>query len=284
MRALVMEHPASAGLALLAAASLFRLIDIFVLRLDALWGEIILSKIAAALLLLAFLAATGARLAAMGFHGQAIAPSVLLGASITIAGLTAGYAVEILMHAVRGERPSIVLVAIDPKSGLAGAAGFALFLLAGNIINSFAEEGLFRGVLIPLFLWRTDLWTALAASAFLFGLWHLPWAVRAFLDKSNETPLAWLVTANFLPQMLLGLVWGYLFVRTGNLWGPWLAHTLTNSAVNFVHVRGAAGIDAGLPARIAVFAVVMLISLIVIQKISEFYALPAVGPWGEFAG
>lgn len=279
-----MEHPASAGLALLAAAGLFRLIDIFVLRLDALWGEIILSKIAAALLLLAFLAATGAGLAAMGFHGQAIAPSVLLGASITIAGLMAGYAVEILMHAVRGERPSIVLVAIDPKSGLAGAAGFALFLLAGNIINSFAEEGLFRGVLIPLFLWRTDLWTALAASAFLFGLWHLPWAVRAFLDKSNETPLAWLVTANFLPQMLLGLVWGYLFVRTDNLWGPWLAHTLTNSAVNFVHVRGAAGIDAGLPARMAVFAVVMLISLIVIQKISEFYALPAVGPWGEFAG
>lgn len=200
MRTLTLEHPILVGVALLLAAAVFRVLDIFVFRLDERWGEIIVSKIAAVLILLAFLVATGAGLAAAGFHTRALGPSLLLGIGLTAVALLAGYAVEFFRQAQAGQQPEIVLRAIDPKTGLAGALGFALFLLLGNIINSFAEEGLFRGLLIPLFLREISPWPALLASALLFGVWHLPWALKSFLDEENAEPIASLLVANFLPQ------------------------------------------------------------------------------------
>lgn len=86
--------------------------------------------------------------------------------------------------------------------------------------------------------------------------------------------------ANFLPQALLGIVWGYRYLRTGNLWGCWAAHTLTNSAVNFLHIRSVDGVHAGLSIRMTVFAVVMLCGLVVIRRVSHLFQLPQVSPWG----
>jgi hypothetical protein len=68
---------------------------------------------------------------------------------------------KILLQEHRGQAPALKVLAIDPKSGLAGAAGFALVLFIGNLVNSFAEEDLFRGVLIPLFLREAAPWAAL---------------------------------------------------------------------------------------------------------------------------
>jgi membrane protease YdiL (CAAX protease family) len=282
IRALSLEYPIATALGLLSVAGLFRLIDIFVLRLDEIWGEIIVSKIAGVVLLLGFLAATGAGLAASGFHARAVVPSLFLGLGLTVAALLVGYSAEFILQAWGGQAPAIKLLAIDPKSGLAGAAGFALLLLIGNFINSFAEEGLFRGVLIPLFSREVDPWTTLLVSALLFGLWHLPWALKAILNESGASaaPIAWHLLSNFLPQTLLGVAWGYLYMRTGNLWGPWAAHTLTNSAVNFLHVQSSAGMDTGLSIRMIVFTVVMLLGLVVIQRVSQALNLPMIAPWG----
>jgi len=282
MHTLPLEHPIATALGLLLTAGLFRVIDIFVLRLDEAWGEIVVSKIAGAVLLFGFLAAAGAGPAAAGFHTRAAVPSVLLGLGLTAAALLAGYSIEFILQARRGQRPAVKLLAIDPKSGLAGAGAFALFLLTGNFINSFAEEGLFRGVLIPLFLREAGPLPTLLFSALLFGLWHLPWALKALLSKRSApaAAVAWHLLANFLPQALLGIVWGYLYMRTGNLWGPWAAHTLTNSAINFVHVESRAGLGTGLLIRMSIFTAAALLGLIVIQKVSQAYSLPVIAPWG----
>jgi membrane protease YdiL (CAAX protease family) len=105
------------------------------------------------------------------------------------------------------------VLAIDPKSGLAGAAGFALVLFIGNLVNSFAEEDLFRGVLIPLFLREAAPWAAPLIAAFLFGVWHIPWALKVALSDSGAAaePLAWRVLANFLPEALVRV--GVIFAR-----------------------------------------------------------------------
>lgn len=34
-----------------------------------------------------------------------------------------------------------------------------------------------------------------------------------------------------------GYVFGSLFVQTGNLWAPWVAHTMNNTLFNLVHIR-----------------------------------------------
>jgi hypothetical protein len=45
---------------------------------------------------------------------------------------------------------------------------------------------------------------------------------EGLLDKiAVAQPAAGVVLANFLPQAFLGIVWGYLYMCTGNLWGPW---------------------------------------------------------------
>ncbi|MCI4675964.1 CPBP family intramembrane glutamic endopeptidase [Candidatus Mycolicibacterium alkanivorans] len=281
MRTFALVHPIATGLALVLAAGTFRVLDIFVFRLDERWGEIIVSKVIGVLIVLGFLWATGAGLAASGFRGSGIGPSVLLGAGLTVIALVAGYAVEFVQAAHAGQRPELLVRAIDPKTSLAGAAAFAVFLLIGNVVNSFAEEGLFRGLLIPLFLREVGPWPAVLGSALLFGLWHLPWAVKGMLDKSGD-PVP-LLLANFLPQALLGIVWGYLYLCTGNLWGSWVAHTLTNSVLNFLHVQTGDDVDGGLATRMITFTVVMLLGLIVIHWVSQRLGLLAVAPWGAEA-
>jgi membrane protease YdiL (CAAX protease family) len=106
-------------------------------------------------------------------------------------------------------------------------------------------------------------------------------AAAGLYDSAQPEPVAWSLFANLLPQALLGVVWGYLYIRTGNIWGAWLSHTLTNSAVNFVHVRSAAGIDTGLSVRMATFTLAMLLGLVLIKRLSDAYGLPSVAPWGS---
>jgi membrane protease YdiL (CAAX protease family) len=123
---------------------------------------------------------------------------------------------------------------------------------------------------------------ALASSALLFGLWHLPWAFKAISAGSDTAPVevSGAVVANFLPQALVGVVWGYLYLRTGNLWGSFVSHTLTNSAVNFVHIRSLEGVDAGIAIRMTIFTLVMLLGMILIWQVSARCQLPEVQPWG----
>lgn len=282
IRSFSLEYPIATALALLLIAGLFRVIDIFILRLDERWGEIILSKAVAVVLVLSFLALTGAGLSGAGFHSRAAVPSLLLGAGLTVAALLFGYVADFVTQAQHGAHPSIQIAPIDPKSGLAGAAAFGVLLFVGNLVNSFAEEGLFRGVQIPLFRRELVPWMALTFSAFLFGLWHLPWALKAITGASHSTSggLSGAIAANFLPQALLGLVWAYLYLRTGNLWGSFAAHTLTNSAVNFVHIRSSEGVDTGIALRMTIFTIVMLLCMAVIWYVSKRYELPEVQPWG----
>ena len=282
IRTFSFEHPILMALCLLFVAGLFRLNDIFVLRLDERWGEIIVSKAVGLVVLLVFLFAAGAGLPAAGLHSRGVVPSLLLGVGLTCAALLFGYAAEYVAAAKRGVHPVIQFAAIDPKTGLMGALGFAILLLFGNIVNSFAEEGLFRGVFIPLSRRELDPWPTLIFSALLFGVWHLPWAIKAVINQSSvvHVNIASALVANFVPQVLMGVVWGYLYLRTGNLWGSWAAHTLTNSALNFIHVRTAEAVDAGLSVRMGVFTVLMLLGMFVIWSVSKQLHLPQAQPWG----
>ena len=77
------------------------------------------------------------------------------------------------------------------------------------LASSLGEELLFRGALVP--------WIGVAASSALFGLLHqVPGRSRA----------AWIAFAS-----VVGALLGALFVVTGSLLGPILAHALVN-AVN----------------------------------------------------
>lgn len=78
------------------------------------------------------------------------------------------------------------------------------------------EETVFRGVLqTSLMRWmKGQRWIAIILSAAVFSSIH-----------------AWVVpTHSLVPLFVLGIVWGYLYERTGSLLAPILAHAVFNAA------------------------------------------------------
>lgn len=278
-----LENPLPMGLILLSVALLFRIVDIFVLRLDERLGEIILSKSLGLVLVILFVWLTAQQLKDIGLHSEWLGPSVFLGVLVTGVALAIGYGVEWLVQLQRKAHPVLQFAAIDPKAGVSGGLLFALWLLVGNVINSFMEEGLFRGVLIRLFRRSLSFWQANWLQGLLFAAWHLPWTLKAYQagQLKNAGEVAFSVIANSLPQFVLGIVWGYLYLKTNNLWACWIGHTLTNSAMNFLHIKTVQGLDRGLSVRMVTYVVMMAIGMLLIQHLTSVFQMPEVKPWGE---
>jgi membrane protease YdiL (CAAX protease family) len=101
--------------------------------------------------------------------------------------------------------------------------GLSINLLIVALIPAIGEELLFRGVLLRLFKELTgSLHLAVILSAFVFSAIHLQFY-------------------GFFPRFLLGLVLGYSFVLTQNLWVPVFLHFVNNASsviVYYLHFNG----------------------------------------------
>lgn len=281
MKRTTYQKPMLTGILLLLIALSFRLIDIFVLRLDERLGEIILSKALGFCLVVGFVWAIGKQLSAIGFHSRRVGESLLIGTVITVLPLIIAYSVEWFLLRQMGQDPKFLLAAIDPKAGVAGGWLFALWLVVGNFINSFMEEGLFRGVLLNLNRIRLSFAKANWLQALLFGAWHLVWVVKWIQTGVVSTPseIGLGVVANFLPQICLGLVWGYAYLKTDNLWTVWLAHTLTNTALNLLHVATLDAMDPGMSIRMTTFSIVSLLTMFLIRYLGQRRKMPEMRGW-----
>jgi membrane protease YdiL (CAAX protease family) len=281
IQSLTYSHPILTGVFLVLAAMVFRLADIFILELDERLGEIILSKTLGFLLVLFFVSRLGRNLSAIGFHTRKLAGAVWVGTLATAIPFLIGYAVEWLLAAQAGQKPGLVFAAIDPKAGVSGGLMFAAWLVLGNVVNAFMEEGLFRGVLINLNRLKFRPASANAWQAVLFGAWHLVWVPRWIQTGTVTTPgeIGFAIVANFLPQLLLGLVWGVMYLHTGSLWSAWAAHFLTNTTLNLLHVQTHAGLDSGMAVRLGVFSLASLSMIILIRWFSRRLQLPLLPTW-----
>ncbi|MBR0492405.1 MAG: CPBP family intramembrane metalloprotease [Muribaculaceae bacterium] len=88
-----------------------------------------------------------------------------------------------------------------------------LCVLVVGVMAGLSEEMLFRGALLRTMQdSRLGKHAVVWITAFLFSALHMQFY-------------------GFVPRMLLGVWLGYLFVWTGSLWVPIIAHTLNNSTV-----------------------------------------------------
>lgn len=84
-----------------------------------------------------------------------------------------------------------------------------MFVMA--VIPAIGEEFLFRGVFQQLFKdWTRNIHLAIWFTAFLFSAMHMQFY-------------------GFIPRMILGALFGYLFYWSGNLWLAILAHFVNNT-------------------------------------------------------
>lgn len=284
LQRLSLKNPITVGLTILTVSFLLRILDIFILRMDERLGEIILSKSLGFTLILLFLLGTGQGLKNIGLHSTALTPSLLIGTLVTIFALAAGYVLEYALTFRQGLHPKLFVAAIDPKANAAGGILFGIWLITGNVVNSFMEEGLFRGVLIRLFSRRMAMKQANWLQSLLFGAWHLPWVVK--LQQAgrlrNAGELAFGAISNFLPQFFMGLVWGYMYISTNSLWTALISHTLTNTCVNMLHIKTDEGIDSGIAVRMSAYVVFMLLGLFAVKHLAKRFGTRQVKPWELF--
>ena len=88
--------------------------------------------------------------------------------------------------------------------------GYLVNVLMVVLIPAFGEEFFFRGVLQKVFQrWFRNPHTAIIFVAILFSAFHMQFY-------------------GFLPRFALGVLFGYLFYWSGNIWYPVLAHGINN--------------------------------------------------------
>ena len=267
-----------APMALFAIGLLLRVLDIYVFRLDERLGEIILSKSLGFALVIGYTWWVGQSLAAIGLHARRVGPALAIGGGITVAAFVIGGIAQVFTF---NQGEMLVFQAVDPKTGLSGGAAFAVFLVTGNVINGFMEEGLFRGIMLPHFLQRMSFRAANLLQAVLFASWHLVWPIKAYL--TGETSAAGAVgeaSLLVLGTFIAASIYGFLFWRTDSLWAPWFAHFLNNTILNFVQVQDIGGqLQPPMVMSVVVVAVIIILAF-AIGPIGKRLGLKQLGPWG----
>lgn len=101
-----------------------------------------------------------------------------------------------------------------PLVGLLVVFGFAVVVVA-----PLAEELFFRGLLFQSLDGRWGTWSAIAASGFAFGAFHVSLSV-------------------LLPFTVIGMIFAWAFKASGSLWVTILAHFIFNSVALILTVIG----------------------------------------------
>jgi membrane protease YdiL (CAAX protease family) len=121
----------------------------------------------------------------------------------------------------------VQLIGASPPSPLPPTGtpiGLVLHLLAGAVVAPFAEEVLFRG--FALTAWRRSLGAraAIVRSSILFVVAHV-----LFVGGDTFGEAARLALVAGIVRIPIALTLGWLFVRTGKLWGPVGLHAAFNA-------------------------------------------------------
>jgi membrane protease YdiL (CAAX protease family) len=127
-----------------------------------------------------------------------------------------------------------------------------LFIIA--VLPAFSEEMIFRGVFQRIFsdLFRSG-HIAVWVTALIFSAIHLQFF-------------------GFIPRLILGLVFGYLFFWSGNLWLPVLAHFVNNAVpVIYTFAQGAEKLNAAAEITLWQQAVYLPVPLIIIAVILSYF-------------
>lgn len=127
---------------------------------------------------------------------------------------------------------------------------FLFGLLVIGVIPALGEELLFRGALQPVFQrWSGSVHVGIWVAAAVFSAIHVQFM-------------------GFFPRMLLGALFGYLYLWSGNLWVPVWAHFVNNGfTVTMMYVKklGLTSVDPdeNVPAVIAVLSLAATAGILV---------------------
>jgi len=277
--ALSLAGPIVVSLTLFLVVVALRSIEVFVPGLDALPDKSIVSKVLGFLLVLVYLWALRKPVSAIGLHARHFDKAFLIGGLSLIILYATLYAVQFYRLSSAGEAPRLVFAVINKETLVLGGLSFTLFHLFGQIVNAFMEESIFRGLMLPHLMRRFRFWQANVLQAFLFGLAHLVWPLINWIRGQSTAEEALASAAALLIFTTVGgLVFGYLYYRTDNLWTALFAHLIDNMVGLFFHVQTASRLNA--ETDILTLASVGFLALVVLAwAVAKCSNLPTLKPW-----
>jgi len=281
-----LQKPVQTAVAIFLIIVALRLMDVFVIRSDEIFGEQYLTKAAGMILVFGYVWQVKGNWGGIGFHKRGWVRAVFLGAIIMGAALLVGYGVEWLLLTAQDAAPRLF---VSPQGlsltgdAVGGGVMLTISLLLGNVVNSFMEEGLFRGLLITHFGSRIALWKANLIQAGLFGLWHVVWPLRDYLDGKMEAAEAIGIAIGYvIISGLIGFAWGYFYQKTNTPWLAWTAHTVNNSTLNLLHITTATGNPGTLGVRVAAATLVVAAAMPLVKRLAAAWGWPKAERWTYF--
>ncbi len=277
-----LQRPGLVMLVLFVLASFIKILDTFVLRLDEMLGEAILTKGLGFVLLVAYVWTCRRTLSDIGFKTRFVGKALLIAAICFVSLYVVSFGAQLVVLRASGEDARLAFSAVDYRTGMTGGLYFGIWLVSANFVNSAMEEGLFRGAMLRHFRRKLPFWGATLLGAGYFSIWHITGPIRNLMDgKVDLGGAAFEAFVILLGTIVAGVVYGYLYLKTDNLWAPFLAHTLNNSIFNVLFIRTSAGLQSGL--EFMSFAIIFLLGNLALVLPIGFFAkrwnLPEVEPW-----
>jgi membrane protease YdiL (CAAX protease family) len=257
-------------------AMVFRIIDIFVLQLHLTNWNIISSKVIPLVFLLLYVIIVYRTFSVLGIHMKYLIINIVLGVLTYLVYFLLPYFLEYFIEIVLGLGPSL---------GITSAPAFFIgYSLVFYIINSFMEEGIFRGLMMRCFMTKTNVNIANIIQAIFFGFWHIVWPINALLNGMDPISAGWYAVYYVASSGLVGIVTGYMFQKTSSLWGPIILHTLWNFTlfmITFTYLFPPTG-----PITLLLYGTMLateiigaVIAIVLIRFTSQRMKLPELTPW-----
>lgn len=198
----------------------------------------------------------------IGFELSGILRGAILGLSLGLVTYAVSYLAEYLILQNAGLNPRFSFYITNFSISKAAPTTYAICLL-GNLINVWAEEGLFRGLFLRLGKMSYSEKQANLIQAVLFGLWHVIIVVVWFADKSITAPTALVMALGYMALAgILGYEWGLCAALTGTIWAGAFEHFFNNFIGNALHVITDTGADELQIIRILISNVLSLVIVI----------------------
>lgn len=207
----------------------------------------------------------------IGFRKSGILRSAGLGLLLGVSTFFLSYLTEYLVLSAMGKAVNIqfFITNFALKDQNIGGASFAAVVICimGNIVNVWAEEGLFRGFLFQMAKTAFTERQGNLIQSLLFGLWHIVTVVVWLLDGSIGIPMACVMAVGYvLLAGVLAYEWGLCISLTGTIWAGVFEHFFNNFITNSLHMVTDTGIDEMQILRIVLSNVLSLAFVIMLSK------------------
>lgn len=251
---------------------IIRSIEIIFVKTDQTWvGENILHKICCVLLIWIALDMLELHWSDLGFSKKGLFAGLKYGLALGISTFFLSYAAEFIVLFLMGKHPSlqfyITNFSLTQTHTNGSSLSAVIICIIGNIINVFAEEGLFRGLIYKIETQYYSQKTANIIQALLFGIWHITNVINPLLDGSMNVAMAAFIGIGYiLLSGILAYEWGMCAALSGTLWIGASEHLFNNFISNSLHTSTKTGADELMIIRITLSNILSLIFVLIISQ------------------